>query len=153
MYDKDGSVLRVEMVINNPEEFKVRKKVMRKHKQGMEWVSMRKGVAYLFCNIGAPRCAANPFKKPQSQARIQSNSINGAYFAPEVYIIPQIRSCGISKSKAESGKGQPIIPILRTADKCHSDVVEYRGGIDVFPWIESRPTSFRNSDTGPYGFK
>jgi hypothetical protein len=48
MYDKDGSVLRVEMVINNPEEFKVRKKVMRKHKRVMEWVPMRKGVAYLF---------------------------------------------------------------------------------------------------------
>jgi hypothetical protein len=48
MYDKDGSVLRVEMVINNPEEFKVRKKVTRKNKRVMEWVSMRKGVAYLF---------------------------------------------------------------------------------------------------------
>jgi hypothetical protein len=48
MYDKDGSVLRVEMVINNPEEFKVRKKVIRKRKQVMEWVPMRKGVAYLF---------------------------------------------------------------------------------------------------------
>jgi hypothetical protein len=27
MYDKAGSILRVEIVINNPEEFKVRKKV------------------------------------------------------------------------------------------------------------------------------
>jgi hypothetical protein len=48
MYDKAGSVLRVEMVINNPECFKVRKKVARKNKRVMEWVSMRKGVAYLF---------------------------------------------------------------------------------------------------------
>jgi len=48
MYDKAGSVLRIEMVINNPEEFKVRKKVTRKTGQVMEWVSMRKGVAYLF---------------------------------------------------------------------------------------------------------
>jgi len=47
MYDKDGSVLRVEMVINNPEEFKVRKKVSRKNKRVLEWVAMRKGVAYL----------------------------------------------------------------------------------------------------------
>jgi len=38
MYDKDGSVLRVEMVINNPEEFKVRKKVSRKNKRVLEWV-------------------------------------------------------------------------------------------------------------------
>ena len=48
MYDKAGSVLRVEMVINNPEEFKVRKKVTRKNRRVMEWVPMRKGVAYLF---------------------------------------------------------------------------------------------------------
>ena len=46
MYDKAGSVLRV--VINNPEEFKVRKKVTRKNKRVMEWISMRKGVAYRF---------------------------------------------------------------------------------------------------------
>jgi hypothetical protein len=36
------------MVINNPEEFKVRKKVTRKNRRVMEWVPMRKGVAYLF---------------------------------------------------------------------------------------------------------
>jgi hypothetical protein len=36
MYDKDGSALRVEMVISNPEEFKVREKVIRKHKQVIE---------------------------------------------------------------------------------------------------------------------
>jgi hypothetical protein len=48
MYDKAGSVLRIEMVINNPECFKVRKMVTRKNKHFMEWVSMRKGVAYLF---------------------------------------------------------------------------------------------------------
>jgi len=33
MYDKAGTVLRVEMVINNPEYFKVRKKVVRKNKE------------------------------------------------------------------------------------------------------------------------
>jgi hypothetical protein len=48
MYDKAGSVLRVEMVINNPEGFKVRKRVKRKNRRVTEWVSMRKGVAYLF---------------------------------------------------------------------------------------------------------
>jgi len=48
MYDKAGLVLRVETVINNPEEFRVRKKVTRKGKKQTEWVAMRKGVAYLF---------------------------------------------------------------------------------------------------------
>jgi hypothetical protein len=48
MYDKAGLVLRVETVINNPEEFKVRKKVLRKGESKLEWVAMRKGVGYLF---------------------------------------------------------------------------------------------------------
>ena len=48
MYDKAGLILRVETVINNPEEFKVRKKVTRNGKNKVEWVSMRKGVGYLF---------------------------------------------------------------------------------------------------------
>jgi hypothetical protein len=48
MYDKAGSVLRIEMVINSPEEFKVRKRVTRRGKEVMEWVPMRKSVAYLF---------------------------------------------------------------------------------------------------------
>jgi hypothetical protein len=48
MYDKSGLVLRVETVINNPEEFRVRKQVLRKGKHRTEWVAMRKGVAYLF---------------------------------------------------------------------------------------------------------
>jgi hypothetical protein len=48
MYDKSGLVLRVETVINNPEEFRVRKQVLRQGKSTTEWVAMRKGVAYLF---------------------------------------------------------------------------------------------------------
>jgi hypothetical protein len=48
MYDKAGLVLRVETVINNPEEFRVRKQVLRDGKQRAEWVPLRKGVAYLF---------------------------------------------------------------------------------------------------------
>jgi hypothetical protein len=48
MDDKAGLVLRMGMVINHPEAFKVRKKGIRKNKPGMEWVSRRKGVAYLF---------------------------------------------------------------------------------------------------------
>ena len=48
MYDKAGSVLRLEMVINEPEGFTVRRQVTRKGKKVMSWVDMRKGVAYLF---------------------------------------------------------------------------------------------------------
>jgi hypothetical protein len=48
MYDKSALVLRVETVINNPEDFRVRKRVTRKGKKRTEWVNMRKGVAWLF---------------------------------------------------------------------------------------------------------
>lgn len=48
MYDKGGTVLRIETVINNPEDFSVRKRVIRKGSNTTEWVQMRKGVAYLF---------------------------------------------------------------------------------------------------------
>ncbi len=48
MYDKAGSVLRVETVNNQPDAFKVRKRVQRKGKRVTEWVPMRKGVANLF---------------------------------------------------------------------------------------------------------
>jgi hypothetical protein len=48
MYDKVGSVLRVETVINEPDAFKVRKRVWREGLQVTEWVPMRKGVANLF---------------------------------------------------------------------------------------------------------
>ncbi len=46
-----------EMVINEPREFKVRKQVTRNGKKVIEWVDMRKGVAYLFplsrCVVGS----------------------------------------------------------------------------------------------------
>ena len=49
MYDKAGSVLRLEMVINEPEGFTVRKQVTRKGKKVMRWGRHAKGSgAYLF---------------------------------------------------------------------------------------------------------
>lgn len=50
MYDKAGSVLRIEMVINEPEEYKVRRQLQSNGdgKKIMRWVGLRKGVAYLF---------------------------------------------------------------------------------------------------------
>ncbi|MFQ5521009.1 MAG: hypothetical protein ACE5FK_06400 [Candidatus Methylomirabilia bacterium] len=48
MYDKAGLVLRVETVINQPEEFRVRRRVHRRGRRRTEWVPLRKSVAYLF---------------------------------------------------------------------------------------------------------
>jgi len=47
MYEK-GTVLRVETVINNPEEFRVRKRVRREGRDVMAWVPLRKSVTLLF---------------------------------------------------------------------------------------------------------
>jgi hypothetical protein len=48
MYDKAGFVLRVETVLNQPEEFRVRRRVRRGRRRVTAWVPLRKSVAYLF---------------------------------------------------------------------------------------------------------
>jgi hypothetical protein len=48
MYDKFGQVLRIETVINNPREFKVRRRVQRKGRSQMDWCPMNKGVANFY---------------------------------------------------------------------------------------------------------
>ena len=45
MYDKQGSVLRIETTINNPQRFKVRRGVTRRGERVRRWVPLRKGVA------------------------------------------------------------------------------------------------------------
>ncbi|MBI3104199.1 MAG: hypothetical protein HYY95_01180, partial [Candidatus Rokubacteria bacterium] len=46
--DKAGLVLRIETVINAPEECRVRRRVRRCRRRKTEWVPLRKRVAYLF---------------------------------------------------------------------------------------------------------
>jgi hypothetical protein len=48
MYDKHGSVLRIETVINRPYEFKVRRQGIRKGQEVTGWFPMAKGVANLY---------------------------------------------------------------------------------------------------------
>ena len=45
MYDKQGSVLRIETTINNPRRFKVWRKCRRQGRREMAWIPMRKGLA------------------------------------------------------------------------------------------------------------
>lgn len=45
MYDKQGSVLRVETTMNNPRRFKIRRLGVRKGCRRMSWLPLRKGVA------------------------------------------------------------------------------------------------------------
>lgn len=48
MYDKHGSVLRIETVINHPYEFKIRRRGRRKGQEVLGWFPMAKGVANLY---------------------------------------------------------------------------------------------------------
>jgi len=43
MYDKQGSVLRIETVINHPYEFKVRRRGRRKGQEVLGWVPWPRG--------------------------------------------------------------------------------------------------------------
>jgi hypothetical protein len=44
MYDKQGSVLRIEVTINNPRRWKVWRRATHKGKRCMGWIPMRKGI-------------------------------------------------------------------------------------------------------------
>ena len=44
MYDKAGSVLRIETTINNPKRFRVRRMITRRGRKQMGWTYLRKGV-------------------------------------------------------------------------------------------------------------
>lgn len=54
MYNKQGSVLRIETTINRPGEFKVRRRGRRQGRPVMDWFPMAKGVAnlYRYAEIG-----------------------------------------------------------------------------------------------------
>ncbi len=52
MDDEAGLVLRIEMVINAPEEFRVRRRVRRRGRRKTEWVPLRKSVASFFPGPG-----------------------------------------------------------------------------------------------------
>jgi hypothetical protein len=58
MYDKFGLILRVETVINQPREFKVRRSCLRKNRRQMLWCPMNKGVANFYA-YRSVACAAN----------------------------------------------------------------------------------------------
>lgn len=57
MYDKQGSILRVETTINNPRRFAVRRRVMRQGRPVWVWRWMRKGLADLRRRVQVSRAA------------------------------------------------------------------------------------------------
>lgn len=57
MYDKFGQILRIETVINQPREFKVRRRRTRAGKRQMVWCPMNKGVANFYHYHAVARAA------------------------------------------------------------------------------------------------
>jgi hypothetical protein len=57
MYDKFGQILRVETVINQPREFRVRRRRMRKGRRRTVWCPMNKGVANFYHYHAVARAA------------------------------------------------------------------------------------------------
>lgn len=57
MYDKQGSVLRIETTINNARRFKVRRRLVRNGKQVVGWYPMRKGVIDMRRRVELSRAA------------------------------------------------------------------------------------------------
>jgi hypothetical protein len=57
MYDKQGSVLRIETTINNPDRFQVRRKGWRRGKLVMKWMRLRRGIADIRRRVELSRAA------------------------------------------------------------------------------------------------
>jgi hypothetical protein len=57
MYDKQGSVLRIETTINNPRRFKVRRMGTRQGRRVMTWLPLRRGVADMRRRVQLSRAA------------------------------------------------------------------------------------------------
>jgi hypothetical protein len=77
MYDKFGQVLRIETVINNPREFKVRRRVQRAGQSQMAWCPMNKGVANFYHYHEVARAANDRYlnalavvDRPQASVKI-----------------------------------------------------------------------------------
>jgi hypothetical protein len=57
MYDKQGSVLRVETTLNNPRRFRVRRSGMRQGQRVLAWLPLRKGIADIRRRVQLSRAA------------------------------------------------------------------------------------------------
>jgi hypothetical protein len=57
MYDKHGTVLRIETTINNPRRYQVRRSLVRQGRRHITWIPMRKGVCDLGRRVEVSRAA------------------------------------------------------------------------------------------------
>jgi hypothetical protein len=89
MYDKFGQILRIETVINNPREFKVRRQRHRQGRRRMVWCPMNKGVANFYHYHQVARAANDRYltalavvDRPQASAKVLERVSKSARFGP-----------------------------------------------------------------------
>jgi len=104
MYDKFGCVLRIETVINNPREFKVRRRVQRQGRGQMAWCPMNKGVANFYHYHEVARAANERYlsalavvERPQARVKILDRVHKPARLGPR-------RRRGLNLLRAEEQK-------------------------------------------------
>lgn len=90
MYDKFGLILRVETVINQPREFRVRRRRMRQGRQQMVWCPMNKGVSNL--------------RSYQQQARAANDRYLNALSVVENPLTAYKHVAHLSESKVHRGR-------------------------------------------------
>lgn len=74
MYDKQGSVLRIETTINDPRRFRVRRTVTRAGRRVRQWVPMRKGLADLPRRVEVSRAANQRYFEALAEVRISAQA-------------------------------------------------------------------------------
>lgn len=77
MYDKHGSVLRIETVINQPREFKVRREGTRRGERVIDWFPLCKGVANLFRYAELSRAANRRYLDALAAAEPPAEAMRG----------------------------------------------------------------------------
>jgi hypothetical protein len=89
MYDKFGQILRIETVINNPREFKVRRRVERQGRSQMAWCPMNKGVANFYRYHEVARAANDRYlnalavvDRPQASVKVLDRVSKPARLGP-----------------------------------------------------------------------
>lgn len=74
MYDKQGSVLRIETTINNPRRFKVYRSGITRGKKVKKWLPMRKGIADIRRRVELSRAANERYLDALSVVGVETPS-------------------------------------------------------------------------------
>ena len=74
MYDKQGSVLRIETTINNPRRFRVRRRGSCRGRIVMKWLPMRKGIADIRRRVALSRAANSRYLDALSVVGLETPS-------------------------------------------------------------------------------